>query len=153
MQEQKIFYPNKLKTFFLFLVCLIFVWSSLFLSDSSKSWTSAIFFGLGVIVFGIKLVPNSTYLKLTKEGFEIKSLYKSSFYTWNEVGLFEVTNIQFNKMIVFNFSPNYKKHKKSRKFAAFLSKGFEGALPTTYSKNAYDLAKILNDWKLRHSNS
>jgi hypothetical protein len=34
------------------------------------------FFGLGLVVFVIKLVPNSSYLRVTQEGFTVCSLFR-----------------------------------------------------------------------------
>ena len=138
--------------FILLLICIIFTWVSINLTVTNIDWLGTILFGSGIIVFGIQLIPNSAYLRLTKEGFEIKSLFKKSFYKWKDVEQFEVIDIHLNKMIVFRFSQAFEQNIKGRIFAAYLSKGFEGGLPSLYGKNAYELANILNEWKLKFSN-
>lgn len=145
------FYPNKIKTFILLLICVLFTWSSISLTVTNVDWLGTIFFGLGSVVFGISLLPKSNYLRLTKEGFIIKTLFRKHFLKWEEVKDFDVIYIHLNKMIVFNYTSEYKHQKIARSFLARL-KGVEGGLPDTYGKNAYELAKILNEWNLKFSN-
>ena len=112
-------------------------------------WAGIIFFGLGTIVFTIELLPNSSYLKLTNEGFEVCILYRSHFTNWTDVTGFGIYYIKFNTMVVFNYTSNHKKDNTGKKIAKFLTP-YQGALPQTYGMNAIELAELMNEWKQRN---
>ena len=86
-KDPQIFRTNKLKKLILFLGCSTFVTIGIFILDNDVAigWGCIIFFGLGVIISLIQFYPNSTYLKLTDEGFEIKGLFRSSFTKWTDI--------------------------------------------------------------------
>tara|TARA_R110002124_G_scaffold276866_2_gene447827 strand:- start:177 stop:599 length:423 start_codon:yes stop_codon:yes gene_type:complete len=111
-------------------------------------WVIILFFGLGIIVFIIELFPNSSYLKLTNEGFEVCSLYRSHFTKWTDVNSFGILTIKFNTLVVFNSTEEHKKHSTGKKIARFLSKN-QGALPNTYGMKAMKLAALMNEWKYK----
>ncbi len=53
----------------------------LMLSDSPiTGCLSIIFFGLCAVVFAVSLLPNSSYLRLTPEGFTVCSMFRSRLY-------------------------------------------------------------------------
>jgi hypothetical protein len=109
-------------------------------------WFVTLFFGLGLIVFLIQIIPGSTELTLTKEGFEMTSLFRKGTIRWTEIESFNIGYIGGNKTIVFDFNERYKKHKTGKIISKGLS-GSHGALPTTYGLKAKELLKILNEWK------
>lgn len=110
------------------------------------AWMTIIFFGLGVIVFVIQLMPNSSRLKLSKDGFELKNLFKSDFTKWSDVDKFRVGYVGRTKMVKYDFSREHNKYNVGKKIAKSLS-GSEGALPNTYGMKAKELAELMNDWK------
>ncbi len=109
-------------------------------------WAIIIFFGLGIIVFIIELLPKSSYLKLTSEGFEVCLLYRSNFTKWTEVTGFGIYYISYNTLVVFNYTEKHNKHNAGKKIARFLSH-YQGALPQTYGMKAIKLAELMNEWK------
>ncbi len=111
-------------------------------------WPVSIFFGICCMVFIVVLLPNSFYLRISKNGFEVCSLFRSEFTAWDEVGRFESGYIGPSKMVVFNYSPGHRKYKAAKSVAKTMT-GFEGALPDTYGKSAEALAKLLNEWRER----
>ena len=134
------------------LVSIGFVVIGIFIIDREPNiaWGSILFFGLCAIVFIINLTPGSSYLKLTEEGLEIKSLYRSHFIPWESVKVFKVSEmrIQYHtkKMVMFDYSNLYTKQKVGRKLARIVS-GSEGTIPDTYGMSPENLAQFLNDWK------
>ena len=50
--------------------------------ESAMKWGARCFFGLGVLVFTLQLVPGVSHLRLTPEGFEIRNLGRSDFIRW-----------------------------------------------------------------------
>ncbi len=153
-EETIILKPKKLTTVILLLISILFVVIG-FISMEEKifiKWGGIIFFGLGIIVFIIELLPNSSYLKLNKEGFEMRSLYRSHFIKWTEVTNFGIFYFRFNTMVAFNYTADYKKHNTGKKISELLS-GYHGALSGTYGMNATKLAELMNEWKYKYENS
>ncbi len=104
------------------------------------------------------MIPNSSYLRLTREGFEIKHLFRKSFTRWDEVSRFEVIDFSVNNrnkisIVAFNLS---RKNKNSiivailRQIARQLL-GFETHIPNNYGKKPEELAKLMNEWKERYA--
>lgn len=163
--ETIILRPKKLKMITLLFTSLIFVIGSFTFIDEEPllGWSSITFFGLGVIVFAISLIPNSTYLKLTHDGFEIRSLYKLHHTKWEDVKSFRAGSITTpiitsigtflstkKKMVFFDYVESYKKHKMGKAFSKAIS-GNHAALPDLYGMKVEDLAKLMNNWKNKNS--
>ena len=112
----------------------------------SIGWGLAIFFGLIAGVFGVTVLPNSSYLELRPEGFTVCSLFRPHTYSWVDVGPFAVGKIGLNPMVVFDFSGNYEPSPRLRQVAAELT-GSEGALPDSYGLSLPELAQLLNEYR------
>ncbi|WP_130735852.1 STM3941 family protein [Flavobacterium sp. J27] len=149
-KEAKIFHQNKLKSFFLFIISLLFVCGGIFITKEKTwlGWSIILFFGLSLIVSIIQFFPNATYLKLDDEGFEVKTLFRSSFTKWSEVTNFRRGNINGNKMIFFDFTEEHTKWKNEKKMAKLLS-GMEGAIQSTYTISTEDLLHLMMDYKMK----
>ena len=118
------------------------------LSDSPvTSYLSIVFFGLCTLVFGISLLPNSSYLRLAREGFTVCSMFRSRFIDWRHVGEFGVTRIGLKNMVGWNPSHSPSNLGKANKAMC----GYASALPDTYGMKAEDLADLLN--RLRDENT
>ncbi len=148
--EPQIFRPNKVKVFALFLLSSMFVALSVFIIDENPtmSWISIIFFGLGIVISLIQFYPNSTYLKLTYEGFEVKSLFRSSFTRWTDIKDLEERSFRGNKMIFFDYTEKHEKYKKGNKLAKFLSVK-EGSIQSIYDIKTKDLLDLMKYYKLK----
>ena len=148
--EPKIFRPNKFKSSILFLGCSAFVAIGIFILDKDPliGWSSIIFFGLGAIVSLIQFYPNASYLKLTDEGFEVKSLFRSSFTKWTDVRDFRAGQIRGTQMIFFDYTDKHKKWNKGKKVAKFLS-GKEGAVQSSYNIKTKELLDLMKAYKVQ----
>ena len=147
-EEKKILRPNPLKTIGLLIVSVLFVTCGFYLIDKNPflAWMIITFSCLGVIVFSIQLIPNSSHLKLTREGFEVKNLFKSDFTKWSDIEKFRVGYAGRTRMVMYDYSKEFKKYKVGKKIAKSLS-GSEGALPNTYGMKAKNLVQLMNHWK------
>jgi len=147
------FRPSKWKTLGLFLISLLFTLAGILMINDGQmmGWFVSVFFGIGCLVFIAILLPNSSYLRLSEKGFEMRSLFKSSFTNWNEVDQFEPRYIGVNKMVFFKFNSNYEKSGGFKGMVEEMAKN-EGALPDTYGHSAEELAELLNEWKNKYSN-
>lgn len=147
-KEFKIFRPNKIKSIFLLLISSVFVFGGyLMLEDKLlEGWFTIVFFGIGIIVSLIQLHPNLTYLKLDKDGFEVKSPFRSNFTKWSEVKNFNKGSIRGNKMILFDYTSEHKKWNTGKKIAQFLS-GNQGAILSNYNINTDKLLALMIEYK------
>ena len=132
----------------LLIVALAFVSAGLWLRpDHALSGYAAIaFFGLCAVVFAINLLPRSSYLQITSEGFEMCSMFRSRFIAWKDVGRFGVTRIGTRKMVGWDpLQPVSKLGKANQTLC-----GYAFALPDTYGLKAEELAELLNSVRDRH---
>lgn len=145
--------PSRLKLLFLLLISSAFVAIGLkMVSDGlTTGWLCALFFGLCALVFVVQLLPNASYLQLNQNGFTVCALFRSYTLNWTDVSAFEVAwvgvdRMKSNRMIVFNFSNNYRHHATARRLAISIA-GYEGALPDTYGLSHQNLADLLNEYR------
>ncbi|WP_299768469.1 STM3941 family protein [uncultured Dokdonia sp.] len=150
--ESKILRPKKTKSIILIVISILFVLGGYLMLEEKFfiGIITIIFFGLGIIIFTIQLFPNTSYLKLTKEGFEMRTLFKSNFTKWSDVKEFSTDYIGPNKMVMLNYNEEHTKYKNGKKIAKILS-GSEGALPDTYGMSAKALTQLMNEWKAKHN--
>ena len=110
-------------------------------------WLCIAFFGLGVVVAIVTLLPGASYLELRRDGFEFSSLYRKWFQRWSDVDEFFPRRIATNVMVCWNFAPGYVGQARGRKVSAGLT-GVEAGLPDTYGMPAAELAALMNRWRL-----
>ena len=109
--------------------------------DHALSGYAAIgFFALCAIVFGVNLLPHSSYLRVTSEGFTMCSMFRSRFVGWREVGRFGVTRIGTRKIVGWDPTDSLPKLGKVSQMLC----GYACALPDTYGRKAEELAELLN---------
>jgi hypothetical protein len=146
--EKKIYRPKNPKTILLGLISLVLTVGGTFMiqDEPLKGLLITSSFGLCSLVFIVQLIPGSTELKLTEEGFEMTSLFRKNTTKWTDVKSFKVGYLGQNKTIKFDYVESHKKHTTGKLIAKQLS-GNHGALPTTYGLKATELLQILNEWK------
>ena len=115
-------------------------------SGEKLGWLLAVFFGLGLLVFPLQMLPGSTYLRLTKEGFEMSSLYRKRGYRWSDVSGFSVGQVSKGKMVVFGLSEQFQSLQGLRRASKKIT-GYEAALPDNYGMRYEDLAALMNQYK------
>lgn len=144
--------PSRIKNLLLLAVSAAFtVGGTTMIRDSrSMGWFVVVFFGLCTLVAVILLLPNSSYLRLTRDGLETRSLFRSSKLQWTDVAAFRAGRIGLNAMVLIEYAPSYPRVRRGRAVAAALT-GAEGALPDTYGRSAKALASLLNEWRVRAS--
>jgi hypothetical protein len=150
--------PSKLRLLGLLLITVIFTFGGFLMIRENKPadgwypWGITCFFGLGVLVLLIQLLPGATYLRLTPEGFEICSLFRISRLAWRDVKEFCVYKQNLNTFVGFSFVDEYDRAQFGRLISRSVSDVFgssivEGMLPDCYGMKAADLAQLLNDWR------
>jgi hypothetical protein len=148
MQVTQTLRISKAKVFGYLLLSALFVAGGIWMSSDGQvaGWFCAAFFGIGVLVCTINLLPNSSFLVLDRKGFTIRALYREHSYKWTDVDTFMVGSIGFRRMVVFKFSNAYTGQPRMRAIASALT-GAEGALPDTYGLSLQGLADKMNTMK------
>lgn len=113
-------------------------------------WGSAAFFGLGVPMSLLMLLPGAVYLTLDTEGFELGTFFRKHRTNWSDVVRFEIGAIGTNRMIAISFTQGYEQQQFSRALASSLA-GMEGAIPNSYDAPLEEILAALNSWKSRFS--
>ena len=152
MADELTYHASRSKAALILLACIIFVVIGYFmrLEKPFIGWACMIFFGLGIPVGLIMLFsPNSTYLRLDTDGFEMGSFVKKTRIKWTDVAGFELAAIRGAKMIAIIYAPHYEGQKMGRAVAENLS-GMEGAIPNSYNAPLDEVLKTLNEWQARY---
>lgn len=142
--------PGKLTSILLLVGCLIFVVAGVFLGMSGKwiGWLCAAFFGLGIPLAIIQMIPGASSLEVRSDGFEICHVFRKRFIPWSMVDKFhiiDVTPISWSKTKRVGFDLLHPDGKAST--GQELSKslaGSEDMLPDNYGKKADDLVEFMN---------
>jgi hypothetical protein len=140
---------SRKKMLWMLLGSLLFVAAGFWMLSDGRvtAYLTIAFFGLCALVFGISLLPNSSYLRLAREGFTVCSMFRSRFIEWRHVGEFGVTRIGLKKMV--GWDPSHSTSKLGRANKAMC--GYASALPDTYGMKAEDLADLLNHLRDEHT--
>jgi hypothetical protein len=153
MTDELTFHASRGKAVLILLASIIFVAIGYFLRHEQPliAWACMIFFGLGIPV-GLVMIfsPNSTYLRLDQEGFEMGSFVKKTRIKWTDVQRFELASISGAKMIAIVYAPHYEGQKIGRVIAGGLSGGMEGAISNSYNAPLAEVLKTLNEWRARY---
>jgi len=120
-------------------------------SEAAVKWGARCFFGLGVLIFALELLPGVSHLRLTPGGFEVRTLFRSGFMRWGDVEEFFPIRMFGAAFVALRFSESCKAMKPGRLVASLLSGGAEGILPDTYGCRVEELAALLEEWRRRHS--
>jgi hypothetical protein len=152
MADELTYHASRSKAALILLASIAFVVIGYFVRVEKPfaGWACMIFFGLGIPV-GLMLLfsPNSTYLRLDQEGFEMGSFAKKTRIKWTDVAGFELASIRGARMIAIVYTPHYEGQKMGRAVAENLS-GMEGAIANSYNAPLDQLLKTLNEWRTRY---
>ena len=149
-EQAAIFYPKKSSAVLLLLVCSAFVAIGLCVAakEGWPAYVCASFFGVGIPIAIVQLLPGSSLLQVGAKGLTIVNLFRASEIPWEAIDHFNVvtmmqTGVQIHEMVGINFAPSYDAARLGRRVLRAIA-GCEGALPDTYGKRADELAAWLN---------
>ena len=131
---------SRKKALFYLIACLAFVAIALSMDRSVWGYAGIVFFSLCAIVFAIQLLPNSSYLRLTREGFTMCSLFRQHTIQWRHVGKFGVGRIWLRKVVGWDPAHDIS----TVGIATKAISGYVSALPDTYGLRAEHLADLMN---------
>jgi len=111
------------------------------------------FFVAGALLCALNLLPGRTYLLLTREGFTVRTLFKTRAYSWREVESFGAFSHRGVTLVVFTLSREGRLRFPESGFGK-LNKAVSGGdhgLPDTYGIGADELVQLMNRWKAQSS--
>jgi hypothetical protein len=140
--------PGRVKTILLLCFCLIFPIGPLIRTpapDEWYIWLIGAFFGLCALVFAVQLIPSSTYLRLSPQGFTVRSLFRTApMILWRDVSEFQVAVLPRQKLVVYESTattmPTLRKINR-----ALVGAG--EALPNSFGLKPQELADLMNAWR------
>jgi hypothetical protein len=158
--------PRRKKWILLVFVCAGFVAAGFSMvktaaapTDRLMGWSAIAFFGCGMIVGVLQLVPRASYLRISADGLLVRSLWRNTLYRWSDIDEFGVAEFstvhhglkQRHRMVGFNFSRSYLARHKTARLKRLNRQlvGFDTALPDNYSYDCAELAQSLNTAKAR----
>lgn len=118
----------------------------------SSGWYTVAFFGLGVLVAVLQLIPGANRMTIDPSGVVARVMFRSITLRWSEVDSFYVAKIRSkysaSSLIGINYSKSYRGLMSGRRFAKGLT-GIEAALPSAFAMSPERLCELLNDCKKR----
>ncbi len=145
--DELIFHASRVKAVLLLLGSVAFVAMGWWMKEQKPliGWLCVVFFGLGIPAAFIMFLPGAMYLRLDREGLEMKSIGRKSRTLWKDVHSFNIGSIRGAKMIAINYQPQYADQKLARVVVNAVS-GMEGAIPNSYNVSLVNLERVLNEW-------
>jgi hypothetical protein len=106
----------------------------------------AVFFGLGVVVAIISLMPGGGLLRLDADGFEVsRPFLPRKRFGWRDVSDFDLIYGKATSYVVFKAAkPQLGMLDRTN---AWLARGRNEGLPDTYGLASEDLARLMTAWQ------
>lgn len=159
--------PRPWKWLRVLVTCFLFVVGGWFMAHHASEpfkravgWSCVVFFGLGVLVAVIQLIPGTARVVVTSQGVYIKTFLRNQFYAWSDIERFGVAEWtqwhgpfrQRHRLVGILFvdgSPHLSRHARMLAFSTALV-GYHAALPDNYGFKHQDLADRLNQLLASH---
>ena len=140
-----VYTPSSRRMVFLLLGSLAFVLAGIVAvrRNPAVGYAGIAFFGLGVLIATVNLLPGSAFLQVTNEGFTFCSLYRRHHIPWREVKEFVLIHAGNRPMVGWNYNAERNGKARLRRLSAAIT-GAEAGLPDTYGMPASELATLLN---------
>ncbi|HVN26970.1 MAG TPA: hypothetical protein VMT64_00710 [Candidatus Binataceae bacterium] len=107
-------------------------------------------FSLMLFAAASVLIKGTGSLKLERDGFTIRSPFRSTFFHWRDIVRFRVMRTaDLRHSVVFDFHSSYQGQKMIRGVGKRL--GYEGIIPDNCGRTADELTDLLNEWRERGS--
>ena len=151
--ETVVFRQSKGKLLGMLVVSAVFVVGGVFMVRAGQwvGWLSIVFFGLGMGVFALQLLPKSSYVRVGPDGFTVCTVFRTHSCRWSDVAAFKVGRVGTKEMVVFNFSPQYRGPRRLARLNVDVV-GAEAAVAVagTWNIRMDQLADVLNRYRERY---
>jgi hypothetical protein len=142
-------YPSRKKWFWLLLLAAVFTAGGVGMVSNKEpwGWLVLIFFGAGLVISAITLLPGAGGLVLDGNGFQVTSLFRSHRSRWRDVTRFEPISVPYARQRMVGFDDATA----GRTITAINTalSGHNAALPDTYGFSVDELAELMRRWRER----
>ena len=80
---------------------------TLVIKENNFGWLTLLFFGFGMIISVLQLIPNSSYVTLNNKGMKIKTIWRTTQVDWKDIAGFYTKKILFNPIVMIRFSKDF----------------------------------------------
>jgi hypothetical protein len=129
----------------------IFLIPSIISPKHPFAWALIVVFGVGVFMSFVALLPGTTYLRLTPEGYEQRAHFQTLKQSWQHIERFQVYRYRaiLNRRVGIIYDPSYKSHSPAGRLNPHLA-GVDVTLHDNYGLAADELANLMNEWLNRY---
>jgi len=143
-------YPSRRKWLLIFAISALFTAGGTWMitSGDASGWFVVIFFGLGLIVAALAMLPGAGALMLDSDGFGVTNLFRHHRTHWQDTSGFAAARIPPARqpMVVYDDTTQSAKSLARINIAIV---GRNAGLPDTYGLSAADLAQLMTQWRER----
>ncbi len=144
--------PSNTRTAMLFVAMVVWfgVGLSRYLAVGGILWLTLTLVGiLGAVVYGLMLLPGSSYLHAAPDGLTICTAFRKRSYMWQEIESFYVEKILTKKVVKYKLHQVDDENLESdgQDHGATIR---EETLPDTYGLSPEELTDQLNAYRRRH---
>ncbi|MBL0728395.1 STM3941 family protein [Piscinibacter sp. HJYY11] len=145
-------YPQRLKLLGFLAICTVFVVIGVLMYTTDGLWVGLLcagFFGLGIPIFIVQMLPGASFLELQADDFTYSALFRKRTVQWRDIADIGVMKIQGRTMVGWNFLPSYAGRSGGHKVSKSIS-GIEAGLPDSYGMTPTALAELMGLIHLHH---
>jgi hypothetical protein len=127
-------------------VCMLFQAEEV---NRKVGWIGIVFFGGGLVILLLQLLPGAASLTLDGEGFVVRALFRNrAKVRWLDVERF--TLFRYNRASFVGYTFVFSYTGKTSPWAAAMG-GAQGSLGGLYEVKPPELAALMEEWRVRHS--
>lgn len=154
MQTEMILFPSRLKYSSLVAIGLIGIAISVLIlsEDNWFGWVCLPFSSACVLVSIWAMLSPRFRLYLDSSGLSYATMKKDYAYEWRDIAWFSTVRLATTDYVSFGFAPGFDGDVRIREVNQRFG-GFDRFLPDTYGLRADELAKLLEEWRSRHTSS
>ena len=143
-------YPSRRKWLLVLLVGLVLGAGGVLMLRAGEwlGWLSLVFFAVVSLTALAAMLPGSSRLRLDKDGFEVRMLFRGSRKRGAETSEFGAAPIPPSGQVFVVFDDLTTTHKTLAGISTAIV-GRNGALPDTFGLAAEDLAQLMTEWRRR----
>lgn len=144
--------PSRIKWVFVTAIALAFVAIGVFMGDGMDAWTRwgvTGFFGLCALIGAPQIVGIGSDLRLDRQGFTCRSLFRSWRREWKDCSPFEAVHVGMRGMVGFSTEQDERERPRLSAVSRGLTGGPSGALPDSYGLSVDELADLMNRFRAR----
>jgi len=152
-----VLYPSRKKWIGMVLIGAVFVAGAIWMlfwwgkplawGERAMGWGALVFFGAGVLVALVNLLPGASQLKLDRECFEQRALFRRHFIRWADTSDFEAVALEWQQMVMFDHAHASAKPSIQRISVGLLKRN--SVLPDSYGLPPEILAGLMARWRER----